>query len=60
MLVAHEFAIRLCETTIRSADELGLPEVISELTRLPNGLVLVTGPTGMGKNHHIELHDQRD
>jgi len=45
----HEFAIRLCETTIRTADELGLPQVLTELTRLPNGLVLVTGPTGMGK-----------
>jgi twitching motility protein PilT len=44
-----EFAIRLCETTIRSAKELCLPPVIEELTRLPNGLILVTGPTGMGK-----------
>jgi twitching motility protein PilT len=44
-----EFSIRLCETVIRSADELRLPEVISELTRLPGGLILVTGPTGMGK-----------
>jgi twitching motility protein PilT len=44
-----EFSIRLCETTIRAADALGLPAVIDELTRLPNGLVLVTGPTGQGK-----------
>lgn len=44
-----EFSIRLCETVIRSADELGLPEVVGELTRLPGGLILVTGPTGMGK-----------
>ncbi|MEX2309347.1 MAG: PilT/PilU family type 4a pilus ATPase [Pirellulales bacterium] len=44
-----EFSIRLCETVIRSADELGLPDVITELTRLPDGLILVTGPTGMGK-----------
>ena len=44
-----EFAIRLCETAIRSAEELGLPPVIDELTRLPGGLILVTGPTGMGK-----------
>jgi len=44
-----EFAIRLCETVVRSAAELGLPPVIDELTRLPSGLILVTGPTGQGK-----------
>lgn len=44
-----EFAIRLCEPSVRSATELGLPEAVDELTRLPGGLVLVTGPTGMGK-----------
>jgi twitching motility protein PilT len=44
-----EFSIRLCETVIRSADELGLPPVLNDLTRLPGGLILVTGPTGMGK-----------
>jgi twitching motility protein PilT len=44
-----EMAIRLCESTVRSREELGLPAVVEDLTRLPNGLVLVTGPTGMGK-----------
>lgn len=44
-----ELSIRLCEKIIRSADELGLPPVVEELTRLPNGLILVTGPTGTGK-----------
>jgi twitching motility protein PilT len=44
-----EFAIRLCETTVRSAQSLGLPPVIEELTRKSNGLILVTGPTGVGK-----------
>ena len=44
-----EFAIRLCETVVRTAEELGLPPVVSELTRSPGGLILVTGPTGMGK-----------
>jgi twitching motility protein PilT len=44
-----EFSIRLCETVIRSAEELGLPSVVGELTRLTGGLILVTGPTGMGK-----------
>ncbi|MCC7083397.1 MAG: PilT/PilU family type 4a pilus ATPase [Pirellulales bacterium] len=45
----HEFAIRLCETTVRTAKELGLPPIIEEIIRLPSGLILVTGPTGMGK-----------
>ena len=44
-----ELAIRMCETKIRTADELGLPPIVEELTRIPNGLILVTGPTGMGK-----------
>lgn len=44
-----EMSIRLCDTRVRSAEELGLPPIIEELTRLPNGLILLTGPTGMGK-----------
>ncbi|QDU10705.1 type IV pilus twitching motility protein PilT [Gimesia aquarii] len=44
-----EFSIRLCESDVRTKDELGLPPVIDELTRIPSGLILVTGPTGMGK-----------
>ena len=44
-----ELSIRLCETVVRSAAELGLPPVVEELTRIPNGLILVTGPTGTGK-----------
>lgn len=44
-----ELALRLCEQTIRTRDELRLPAIVEELTRLPNGLILVTGPTGVGK-----------
>jgi twitching motility protein PilT len=44
-----EMAIRLCEDRVRGREDLGLPVVVEELTRLPNGLVLVTGPTGTGK-----------
>ena len=44
-----EMSIRLCETVVRSRDELRLPPIVEELTRQPNGLILVTGPTGMGK-----------
>ncbi|MBW2574035.1 MAG: type IV pilus twitching motility protein PilT [Deltaproteobacteria bacterium] len=35
---------------IMTAEQLGLPEVISKLASLPRGLVLVTGPTGSGKS----------
>lgn len=44
-----EMAIRLCETVVRSREQLRLPPIVEELTRQPNGLILVTGPTGMGK-----------
>jgi twitching motility protein PilT len=54
-----EMAIRLCEATIRARDELHLPSVVDDLTHLPDGLILVTGPTGMGKtttlNYMIDL-----
>ncbi len=35
---------------ILTAEQLGLPSVISRLADLPRGLVLVTGPTGSGKS----------
>ncbi|HTM64134.1 MAG TPA: type IV pilus twitching motility protein PilT [Gammaproteobacteria bacterium] len=31
-------------------DQLGLPPVFKQLLELPNGLILVTGPTGSGKS----------
>lgn len=31
-------------------DQLGMPPVFKELLELPNGLILVTGPTGSGKS----------
>ncbi len=37
-------------STIMTADQLGLPPVVSKLASLPRGLVLVTGPTGSGKS----------
>ena len=36
--------------TIMTAEQLGLPPVVSKLAMLPRGLVLVTGPTGSGKS----------
>jgi twitching motility protein PilT len=44
-----ELSIRLSEPVIRSRDELGLPTIIDDLVRRPNGLILITGPTGVGK-----------
>ncbi|MPZ69630.1 MAG: PilT/PilU family type 4a pilus ATPase, partial [Actinobacteria bacterium] len=35
---------------IKSMEDLGLPEVLKEFTRLRRGLVLVTGVTGSGKS----------
>jgi twitching motility protein PilT len=37
-------------STIMTAEQLGLPAVVSKLATLPRGLVLVTGPTGSGKS----------
>ncbi len=37
-------------STILTAEQLGLPTVVSKLAGLPRGLVLVTGPTGSGKS----------
>lgn len=43
-------ALRQIPYKVRSFEELGLPKVISEFSRLPRGLILVTGPTGSGKS----------
>jgi len=43
-------ALRLIPVKIRTIEELNLPPVISHFAELPQGLVLVTGPTGQGKS----------
>jgi twitching motility protein PilT len=43
-------AFRLIPNEIKTVAELGLPQVVSDFTNLPRGLVLVTGPTGSGKS----------
>lgn len=43
-------ALRIIPLEIPTMQQLGLPGVISDLTRLPRGLILVTGPTGSGKS----------
>lgn len=42
-------ALRLIPSKIRTLEELFLPETIHNFTNLPQGLILVTGPTGHGK-----------
>ena len=44
-----ELSVRFCGDRILSREELGLPARIDELARRPNGLFLITGPTGAGK-----------
>src|SRR5215467_6887844 len=43
-------AFRTIPFKILTFAELGLPPIISELSKKPRGLVLVTGPTGSGKS----------
>lgn len=42
-------AVRYIPVQIPSFDQLGLPPVIASLAHKPQGLILVTGPTGSGK-----------
>jgi len=54
-----EMSFRFCGDRIATREELGLPKYLDELARKPNGLVLITGPTGAGKtttlNYLIDL-----
>jgi twitching motility protein PilT len=43
-------ALRLIPYVIPSLEALGAPSACEPLTRLPHGLVLMTGPTGCGKS----------
>src|SRR5579859_2723587 len=42
--------LRVVPTTIRTLDELNLPQVISSICEERRGMVLVTGTTGSGKS----------
>jgi twitching motility protein PilT len=43
-------AARLIPTKIPSFEQLGMPAVLYDLANKPQGLILVTGPTGSGKS----------
>jgi len=43
-------ALRLVPTRVPTFEELRLPKVLEDLSLAPQGLVLITGPTGHGKS----------
>ncbi len=43
-------AFRIIPTEIKNLKDLGVPDTVSEFSKLARGLVLVTGPTGSGKS----------
>lgn len=60
-------AARVIPTTIPTIEELHMPEILNTLAMKPNGLILITGPTGSGKtttlaamldyvNRHVKKH----
>jgi twitching motility protein PilT len=44
------FAMRLLRGKIPSFSDLGMPDILNDLSRRPRGMVVVTGPTGSGKS----------
>jgi twitching motility protein PilT len=48
-------AFRLVPLSLKSFQELGLPPIVEEMALLPNGLMLVTGATGMGKTTTLNV-----
>jgi twitching motility protein PilT len=57
-------ALRAIPTKIPSFDQLGLPNVIRDISKRASGLILVTGPTGSGKSTTIasmidDINNQR-
>lgn len=44
-----ELSVRMSEKRVRSREELGLPAIVDDLARKPHGLIILTGPTGVGK-----------
>ena len=48
--LGFDIVFRIIDGTVRSMDDLGLPEALRVLTRYHNGLILVTGSVGSGKS----------
>ncbi|HEX7025277.1 MAG TPA: PilT/PilU family type 4a pilus ATPase [Gemmatimonadales bacterium] len=58
--------MRVIPFAVPTLEDLGLPEVLAQLTERHAGLILVTGVTGSGKSstiaamlHHMNQHQQR-
>jgi len=49
-LTGGAMVLRLIHLQIPSIDELGLPQVLKNIIASPQGLILITGPTGSGKS----------
>lgn len=49
-LPGYAIALRRLENEFRSLSQLGLPDSLLEWCDLPDGLILVAGPTGSGKS----------
>lgn len=47
---APSLALRLIPAEIPTPEQLGLPQICSQLVTRPHGLILMTGPTGSGKS----------
>jgi twitching motility protein PilT len=43
-------AARLIPQTIPTMEEIAMPDIVYEMTRMPHGLILITGPAGSGKS----------
>jgi twitching motility protein PilT len=52
-LMGGAIVLRLIPLEVPTIDELGLPPVLKHLVTRPQGLILVTGPTGSGKSTSI-------
>lgn len=43
-------AFRVVPSKLKTADELGIPKAVQDLTQLHQGMVILTGPSGCGKS----------
>ena len=46
----YDLVFRIINTSVRTMDELGIPQSLKVLTQYNNGLVLITGAVGSGKS----------